>query len=126
MPWDFTLGAKLTLASPIAHADTACNQPPGMYYPNGSSCLVYASAPDNFFGYRELDLQLTKDFALPGSLSLYLRVDVLNVFNWHNFADYIADVGSSGTLPPHFVTYNPTGNILGVPRTLKAQIGMRF
>ena len=65
-------------------------------------------------------------FQLRGSLSLYVRIDALNVFDWYNYADYKSDYGSRGTLPANPVTYNPTGNIIGVPRTFKAQLGMRF
>jgi outer membrane receptor protein involved in Fe transport len=125
-PWDTTVSAKLTLASPIPHADIACYLPPGTYFATGSSCTPVSIAPNNFFGYRELDLQFSKDFALPGSLSLYVRLDLLNVFNWSNFSDYNTNYGSSGQLPPNPVSYNQIGNILGVPRTLKAQLGMRF
>jgi outer membrane receptor protein involved in Fe transport len=125
-PWDTTVGAKLTLASPIPFGDLAFYLRPGEYFANGSNGLPVSIAPNNFFGYRQFDLQITKDFALPESLSLYVRLDILNVFNWYNFADYNTDYGSSGTLPPNPVTYNTKGNILGVPRTFKAQVGMRF
>lgn len=125
-PWDTTVGAKLTLASPVPDAAIAFYLPPGVYFANGSSGTPVSIAPRNFFGYRELDLQLSKDFALPGSLTLYVRFDILNVFDWYNFSDYNTNFGSSGTLPPNAVTYNPTGNILGVPRTFKATLGMRF
>lgn len=67
-----------------------------------------------------------KNFELHDSLSLYVRFDILNVFDWYNFADYKTNYGSSGTLPANPVTYNTMGNIFGVPRTFKAQVGMRF
>ena len=85
-----------------------------------------AIAPNNFFGYKQFDLQVTKNFELHDSLSLYVRVDMLNVFNWYNFSDYNTNYGSTGTIPANAVTYNATGNIIGVPRTFKAQVGMRF
>jgi hypothetical protein len=125
-PWNTTVGAKLTLASPVPHADRPCYLPPGQYFSTGSNCTPVSIAPHNFFGYRQLDLQVTKNFDLHGSLSLYVRVDALNVFNWYNYADYTTNYGSSGSLPPNAVTYNTTGNIIGVPRTFKAQVGMRF
>ena len=125
-PWGTTVGAKLTLASPIPDADIACYLPPNTYFSTGSSCTPVSIAPKNFFGYRELDLQLTKDFALPGSVTMYVRMDALNVFNWYNYADYTTNYGSSGTLPANAVTYNPIGNIIGVPRTFKATLGVRF
>jgi len=125
-PWGTTVGAKLTLASPIPHHDVAFFLPPGVYFANGSTGIPVSIAPNNFFGYREFDLQLTKNFELNDSLSLYMRFDILNVFDWYNFADYKTNFGSSGTLPANPVTYNTMGNIFGVPRTFKAQVGMRF
>ena len=125
-PWGTTVGAKLTLASPIPDANIACNLPPNVYYATGSSCTPLSIAPKNFFGYRELDLQLSKDFALPGSVTLYVRVDALNLFNWYNYSNYITNYGSTGVLPANAVTYDTTGNILGTPRMFKATLGVRF
>ena len=125
-PWGTTVGAKLTLASPIPDASIACNLPPNVYYATGSSCTPLSIAPKNFFGYRELDLQLSKDFALPGSVTLYVRVDALNLFNWYNYSNYITNYGSTGVLPANAVTYDTTGNILGTPRMFKATLGVRF
>ena len=125
-PWDTTVGAKLTLASPIPDANEAFFLPPGVYFANGSNGLPVSIAPKNFFGYKELDLQVTKNFEVRDSLSLYVRVDMLNVFNWYNFSDYNTNYGSTGTIPANAVTYNTMGNIIGVPRTFKAQVGLRF
>lgn len=125
-PWGTTIGGKLTLASPIPDADIAFYLPPNTYFPNGSNGLPVAIPPHNFFGYRELDLQLTKDFALPGSVTTYVRVDALNIFNWHNYSDYVTNYGSTGSIPPNAVTYNPIGNIIGTPRMFKATVGVRF
>ena len=51
---------------------------------------------------------------------------MLNLFNWYNFVDYNTNYGSTGAIPANAVTYNTTGNIIGVPRTFKAQVGLRF
>lgn len=53
---------------------------------------------------------MSKDFALHDQLSMYVRLDLLNVFNNTNYADYNVNYG----------------NILGTPRTLKLQGGVRF
>ena len=126
-PWGTTVAAKLTLAGSIPFAVTVCgNLPNGEYYATGSSCQPMALQPKNFFGYRQLDLQLTKDFDLPGGVSTYLRVDALNVFNWYNYSDYNTNFPQTGVLPPDAVTYNRQGNILGTPRMFKATLGVRF
>jgi len=125
-PWGTTVGAKLTLASPVPDAVTVCNQPPNTYFANGSSCQPMALMPKNFFGYRQFDLQLSKDFDLPGGVTTYLRVDALNLLNWHNYSDYKTNFGSSGVLPAEAVSYNQQGNILGPPRMFRATLGVRF
>jgi hypothetical protein len=51
---------------------------------------------------------------------------VLNVFNSHNYLDYLVSWGANGVRNPDPVEYNSIGNITGVPRTLKASIGMKF
>ena len=78
------------------------------------------------FGYRDLDLQVTKNFKVWDNLSAYVRLDVLNVFNWKNYNDYITDFGSNGVLNRNAVIYNPIGNIIDVPRTLKLTAGIKF
>jgi hypothetical protein len=53
-------------------------------------------------------------------------LDMLNVFNNTNYSDYQVDYGSKGNVPANPVTFNQVGNILGVPRTLKLQGGVKF
>ena len=82
LPWGISMAAKLEVATPTSvGTEFRC--------PNFRAALqgqrVYASRPpDKTFGYKDLDLQLTKDFHLPFNSSAYVRVDLLNVFNWHN------------------------------------------
>ena len=98
LPWDMQLGGKLVLATPTPfYANYVCdNKPrPGCSLQNG----VYlnsiggdfggwvALTPHQFLGYKDLDLQVTKNFTLPEHFSAYARVDVINVFNWHNYND---------------------------------------
>jgi outer membrane receptor protein involved in Fe transport len=123
-PWGFLVASKLTLATPTPVDDTACF---GMVYPNGSNCNPISVTPKNFFGYRSLDLQVTKNFDIANFASAYVRLDGLNVFNFHNYADTILNFGANGVAnPSNPVTYNYTGNIFGVPRTLKLTVGARF
>jgi outer membrane receptor protein involved in Fe transport len=125
-PWQTTLAVKLTLATPLPENDRACYLPAGQVFPTGSSCTPIAATPPDTFGYRDTDIQISKNVDLGNSVAMYVRLDLLNVFNNANFVDYVKNYGNTGTLPAHPVTFNQTGNIVGVPRTLKLQAGVRF
>jgi hypothetical protein len=96
-------------------------------FATGSKCTPIAARPPDTLGFRELDLlQVSKDVDLGDVFALYVRLDLLNVFNNTNYADYVTNYGTTGVPPPHPVTFNQTGNILSTPRTLKLQAGVRF
>jgi len=142
-PWGLLFAGKLTLATPIPHNDLACY---GILYPTGSYCTPIAGTPSGggtnndphavgaqslgfggkIYGYRDIDFQMTKDFDLTAGMSLYVRFDVLNVFNFHNYSDYIVNYGANGVASQNPVSYNSIGNITGVPRTFKFTAGFRF
>jgi outer membrane receptor protein involved in Fe transport len=122
-PWGFVMAAKLTLATPIPINDVACY---GVTYATGSGCTPISVTPKNFFGYRALDLQVTKNFEIANYATVYLRLDGLNVFNYQNYSDTILNFGSNGKANPNPVVYNYQGNINGVPRTLKLTVGAKF
>ena len=132
IPWGITISAKLTLATPIPGNQLACY---GATYSTGSNCTPIAGTPGGngrfliggkIFGYRDVDFQATKDFDIGHGLKLYGRFDVLNVFNFRNYSDLIYNFGSNGVLNRNFVSYNPTGNISFVPRTVRLTVGMKF
>jgi hypothetical protein len=122
-PWGFVFGAKLTLATPVPVDDIANF---GLTYPTGSNGTPIAATPKNFFGYRSLDLQVTKNFQIANYGLVYVRLDGLNVFNWYSYSDTINNWGMNGVPNPNPVTYNYNGNINGVPRTLKLMVGAKF
>ena len=122
-PWGLIVGAKLTLATPLPVNDIACV---GLSYPTGSNCTPIAGTPPETIGYKSLDLQVTKSFALTDSQSIEIRADVLNVFNYYNYSDTNRNWGGGGVYNPTPVTYNPTGNITGYPRTLRGSIYYKF
>ena len=124
-PWGFVMAAKLTLATPIPINDLACIGP-AQPYPTGSNCTPISVTPKNFFGYRALDLQVTKNFEIANFATVYLRLDGLNVFNYQNYSDTILNFGSNGKFNPNPVVYNYQGNINGVSRTLKLTVGAKF
>jgi len=110
----------------------ATNQDSGVT--NGAGGRVVAIAPPGngrfliggkVFGYRDLDLQATKNFKIYGNVSGYVRIDLINVFNFRNTVGYITNYGSGGVYNPQ-VSYNPTGDITGYTRTLRATAGISF
>src|SRR5882724_5826321 len=105
-PWHTTLGAKWVIATPIPDNVGACYLPDGQVFPTGSKCTPVAARPPDFLGYRDLDLQVSKDFAVHDAVSVYVRLDLLNVFNNTNYADYNVNYGGSGVPPPNPVTFN--------------------
>ena len=133
-PWGFLLAAKLTLATPTASVGQACFGSTGpTATPDG--CQAFSAVPPGtgkfliggkVFGYRDLDIQATKNFKVWNNLDAYVRLDVLNLFNWANYNDYITNYGANGVLNRTPVTYNPIGNIIDVSRQLKLTVGVKF
>jgi outer membrane receptor protein involved in Fe transport len=125
-PWGVTLATKLTYATPVPANDVGCWLAPGQFFPTGSSCTPVAGTPPDTLGYRNVDLQASKSFDIAGTTSVYVRVDMLNIFNNQNFQDYEKSWGQNGVPNPQPVTFFRTGNIVGVPRTFKMTMGFRF
>ncbi|RDS82136.1 hypothetical protein DWU98_08795 [Dyella monticola] len=129
-PWGLLFGAKLTLATPIPALSLACFN--DTTTPSG--CVPYSSTPPGshflfggpIFGYRSLDFQVTKNFKIYSSFNGYVRLDLLNAFNWNNYSDYITNYGSNGVLNRTPALYDPTGNILGTPCEVKLTLGIKF
>jgi hypothetical protein len=84
---------------------------------------IVSLTPHRFIGYKDLDLQLTKNFTFFHRFSAYARVDAINVFNWHNYADYNVKFVNN---VPVSASYNRNGGIIGVPFTIRLSAGVRF
>lgn len=131
LPWGISGSLKLTLATPLPKNDSACY---GQLEANGSGCVPTSATPSgqkflvggDIWGYRDIDLQLTKDFIISGDTKIYARFDVLNVFNWANYADYNVNWGADGVMNSNPVTYNKKGNIVYLPRTARFTVGLKF
>ena len=127
-PWDITYSGKLTLATPIPY--NGFYFPPGPFAPGVPSNIPVAATPSGesflfggpVFGYRQIDFSANKHFDLTRGIDAYLRLDVINAFNYKNFSDYL--VNFNNTSDP--VLYNPNGNITGVTRTFKFTMGLKF
>jgi outer membrane receptor for ferrienterochelin and colicin len=122
LPWNFVVAGKLTLATPIPidGAYGIPNCPPATNQYNG--CTVETSGqPSETLGYRDLDVQVTKNFEISHDITAYIRADVLNVFNYDNF-DPTAYIWNQTSTP----TFNTTGPIVGFPRTFKLYGGVKW
>jgi len=119
--WGITFGGKLVLSTPEPRYGASCMDPPSND-PGVPTCNPGSDTPGTTLGYKSLDLQATKEWDA-GGLSIYGRLDLLNAFNWKNF-DAVIDRDDTG--PGLDFHYNPTGAIVGVPRTLKFEVGVRF
>jgi len=120
-PWGFIVAGKLTIASPIPDNTFSCYNN-GNIFPTGSHCTPFGgTAPGS--GYRSVDLELTKNFTWDIS-TIYVRFDVLNVFNVKNLVEYHNTTGADGLITS--LAYRPDGNISGPPRELRMTFGAKF
>ena len=125
-PWGFTYSAKLVLATPLPIHDIGCYGAPGpcgphAFIPPGKRFLFGGDV----FGTRDIDFSINKNFDLTRGMSIYLRGDLLNAFNYKNINDYIVNWGANGVLNPMAV-YNTSGGISTPTRTFKLTLGFRF
>jgi outer membrane receptor protein involved in Fe transport len=130
LPWDMQLGAKLALATSVpttviygcGSAVPGCNPYNSI---GGGIGGVVSLTPHDFLGYKDLDLQLTKNFTFFNLFTAYARVDAINVFNWKNYdPGAIQNVSVNGV--PVSAHYNPNGGIVGAPFTVRLSAGVRF
>jgi outer membrane receptor protein involved in Fe transport len=119
LPWNFVVAGKVTLATPQPIDGAYCCV--AGYNQYGGSVVESSGQPSETLGYRDLDLQVTKNFDISHDISAYVRADVLNVFNYSNFDPTAYIWPQTGT--PQF---NTSGPIVGFPRTLKIYGGVKW
>jgi len=124
LPWDFMVGAKLTLATPVPGNAITCFNTGGVSFNTGSPCTQVGLTPTNG-GYQSLDLQVTKNFTFFDTAGAYIRLDLLNVTNHANLVDYQWR-STNGTGIFNEVRFNPDGNIKGTPFTMRLTVGAKF
>ena len=117
--WDMTFSGKLTLASPYPKDSVNCHDTTSF-----NNCFFDEFTPSGDIGYKELDLALRKGIDTGTSLQMWARVDVLNVFNWHNWTDYDPRGGPLPIQPELRRAERIQHN--GVPRTFKLSVGFDF
>lgn len=133
IPWGVTLAAKLTLATPTPVATIGCCfLVPNSVGAQGEESAAYpmVGTPRGgkflfggpIFGYRDIDLQATKNFDLAHGVALQIRFDALNILNFRNYSDTIDNFDGARYQP----YYNRIGNIYGTPRTYKLTADIKF
>ncbi len=110
LPWHITASAKVTLATPPPANDIA----PGSYF-GGIPRPVAVDAPGTF-GHKQVDLSLSKDMFVTENVTVQVRADLINAFNYDNLSGYQINWGGA-TYDPQ-VSYNPYGSQYAPPRTL--------
>ena len=117
LPLDFTLGSKFQIASPAyqqAFVSVAGD-------PNSRDVVaVENDANGDLWGFRQFDLSLTKYFnigLINDDTRLWVRADVLNVFDDRNYNGFDAVTGAR-----NFNNYSTDG----FPRTIKVSAGFDF
>ena len=118
--WDMTFSGKLTLASPNPKDSVNCHDTTSF-----DNCFFDEFVPDGSIGFKQLDLALRKSIPIGQSVKLWIRGDLLNVFDWHNWTDY--DTWRGGPTDTNANFGKQSGfNISGVPRTFKLSLGLDF
>lgn len=121
LPLDFQLSGILTLGSgtPYNVSDGTGSQ---FYFrPNEGRPDKEQFFLPNAFAYRNLDLRLTKNFAVPGAGELSVYLDAINVFNFKNYSGFDGGTGSATNPNPNF---GRPSSVLFPTRTF--QIGARY
>ena len=98
LPWDMSLSGKLVLASKIRQWGVDGS---------GAYEVVRSFNPPGNLGFKQFDMSLAKTWDTGTSIKLKARADVLNVFNWTNWAYYGMN-WSNGNITPDQQYYTRT------------------
>ena len=130
-PWGLTFGAKIVLETPrpINQIGFYGNRPPDgshgqpvAFEPPGTGSFIIGG---DIWGYRTVDFQATKEFRI-GEFGFTARVNLLNAFDYNNYASFnVISVGSGGVLDP-VIEVNTSGDIYYVPRTISFELGFNY
>ncbi|MGH8171939.1 MAG: hypothetical protein ACREPX_02250, partial [Rhodanobacteraceae bacterium] len=126
-PWGMEYSTKVILATPAPISDIGCfgaadHCNPHVQPAPGSGSFLFGG---QIFGTRTVDFAATKNIDMTAGVIMYVRLDLLNAFNFKNYSDYQTTWGSNGIYAPH-ASVNTTGNMFTVPRTLKISMGVRW
>lgn len=118
LPWDLVFSAKLSLATPETHSGVNCLGGQcrfDTFTPKGDSFIL----PGDWWGYRQVDMALIKSFDTPYRSHMKLRLDVLNLFDFKNYAAYNNNFASADF-------GQPIGLLAGPSLTVKLTARLEF
>ena len=118
--WDMTFSGKLTLSTPYPGDSTNCHDTTSF-----DNCFFDEFVPEGTIGFKQFDVALRKSIPLGSSVKLWVRGDLLNAFNWHNWTDFDNWRGGPTDTNANFGKRTGVG-ISGVPRTFKLSLGVDF
>ncbi|HZX76449.1 TonB-dependent receptor [Lysobacter sp.] len=117
-PWGLTLSAKLTVTSQPPRYFTNC-----VNVDRADNCFIDQYEPDGTWGYRQFDIAAMKEFDTGAGFRMWVRGDVLNVFDWANYNSYEDFPGGFNNPNPRFGI--PLAQALPT-RTFKLSLGFNF
>ncbi len=116
-----TLSSKLTLASPTPKDSVNCHDTTSF-----DNCFFDTFTPSDAIGFKQFDVAVRKEWDTGTDIKFFVRGDLFNVFNWHNFTDY--DTWRGGPSPDTNVNFGRrNGNgTLWPPRLFKVSVGFSW
>ncbi len=107
LPWEMIFSTKLTLATPETQSATNCSNGQcrfDTYMPKGNRFIF----PDDWWGYRQVDIALIKNFDTPHQSRMQLRLDALNLFNFKNYSAFNSNFSSANLGQPLDILAGPS------------------
>jgi outer membrane receptor protein involved in Fe transport len=119
--WGVTLSGKLTLATPTPKDSVNCHDTTSF-----DNCHFDKFVPPGNIGFKQFDLAVRKEWKFGNDMGLWIRGDLLNAFNWHNWTDY--DTWRGGPSPDFNNNFaHRTGDGIVFPtRTFKLSAGFNW
>ncbi|WP_127170752.1 TonB-dependent receptor [Xanthomonas euvesicatoria] len=117
LPYEIKLSGKLSLASQTARYGQNC-------LAGNDQCEIIQFKPDGTLGYKEFSIAANKEWDTGGGVKFNMRADILNVFNWVNYATFNGDTGTLQDLNTAYGT--PTGVLASPMRTFRMAFGLNW
>ncbi|AOD14845.1 TonB-dependent receptor [Xanthomonas fragariae] len=117
LPYAIKLSGKLSLASQTARYGQNC-------LAGDRQCEIIQFKPDGTLGYKEFSIAASKEWDTGGGVKFNVRADILNVFNWVNYAEFNGETGTLGNLNTAYGT--PTGVLASPMRTFRLAFGLNW
>lgn len=122
-PAGLTFSGKVTLASQPPRYMLNC-----LEVDRPDNCFIDQYEPDGDYGYKQVDVAVIKDFDTGAGFKMWVRGDILNVFDWANYNAYEDFPGSFNATTgqqPNANFGNPISQAFPT-RSFKLSLGFNF